>query len=88
MSEHTPGPWTVSHPVNMVEKHVRNENGVLICKCYWPNEDANTKLIAAAPMMLEALEIVTELLVPTRPEHMEILNAVNLALQKAKGEKT
>jgi hypothetical protein len=55
MSEHTPKDWTVSHPVNAVEKHVRDEDGVLICKCYWPNEDANAKLIAAAPMMLKAL---------------------------------
>jgi hypothetical protein len=37
-------------------------------------------------MMLKALERVTELLLATRPEHMEILNAVNLALQKATGE--
>jgi len=54
MSEHTPKDWTVSHPVNAGEKHVRDENGVLVCKCYWPNEDANATLIAAAPNLLEA----------------------------------
>jgi hypothetical protein len=52
---HTPGPWRVSHPVNQVESHVRDESGVLICKCYWPDESANATLIAAAPDLLEAL---------------------------------
>jgi len=91
MSEHTPGPWSIEpHGKGFVLYSGRDNqrhgmNLVYLTEPDW-NWEANARLIAAAPRMLEALERVTELLLATRPEHMEILNAVNLALQKATGE--
>ena len=85
MSKHTPGPWRTydiyGNGWNEVfgPKSPGNDRITVDSK-----EDA--RLIAAAPDLLEALERVTELLVPTRPEHMEILNAVNLAIKQATGE--
>ena len=69
MSKHTPGPWTVK--LNRVERHpVYGPDGEPVARCLCPRPstkewDANARLIAAAPEMLEALELFME----AYPEH-------------------
>lgn len=58
MSEHTPGPWSVYYAT--AEIWVEDENGRIIWGPMPRDSDENVEwdaiLIAAAPMMLEALE--------------------------------
>jgi len=57
----TPGPWKASFTKF---SEVRAENGALVAKCErlggLVNLEANARLIAAAPDLLEALEAVVE----------------------------
>lgn len=65
---HTPGPWRVNKKVNTsVEQATAPQGMVLICQCEDPDgarlnkEDAaNARLIAAAPELLEALQIAQQ----------------------------
>ena len=53
MSKHTPGPWKVSSSGNDIE----NAYGAGVCALYADeSSEANARLIAAAPELLEALE--------------------------------
>lgn len=60
-AQHTPGPWVASF-THLSE--VRATNGAVIAKCQKLNGlvtlQANARLIAAAPEMLEALEMVRD----------------------------
>ncbi len=73
MSEHTPGPWEQSHrktPADMWNTQVYTPDGEIICTLHWypkPKDadgrigtyrDANARLIAAAPELLEALRSI------------------------------
>jgi hypothetical protein len=68
---HTPGPWRVfgdsirqedgtpwceSHPIC----RVANANGAVADDCVDPDSDANARLIAAAPELLEAVEALVK----------------------------
>jgi hypothetical protein len=67
--QHTPGPWAV-HPVlarvdafDAIDPSGLDGDGLPICQMLWPTElrsedetDANARLIAAAPELLEALK--------------------------------
>ncbi|GAB1355460.1 hypothetical protein MASR1M12_42040 [Erysipelotrichia bacterium] len=60
MSKHAPGPWGITHTALMGFR-VSDSTGwgvALVLKD--TNDDANARLIAAAPQMLEALEMVAE----------------------------
>ena len=57
--KHTPGPWFLRHP------EIKDEQGVEIASvnCYrdcLPEEEANARLIAAAPDLLAACEALDE----------------------------
>ena len=52
--KHTPGPWAVEHPYGEGGIYVSGTNTALIAKIYHEQE-ANARLIAAAPDMLAAL---------------------------------
>lgn len=63
MSKHTPGPWFPIESVNAETQGLHliwsrskpNETGVLIARtCFAPQSEANARLIAAAPELLEA----------------------------------
>ena len=66
MSAHTPGPWQVGKQIteNMsrplgwtwVETLTGRRSGHGIAQCYGKDQEANARLIAQAPAMLEALE--------------------------------
>jgi hypothetical protein len=83
MSGHTQ--WTIERPVNKTLLHVRDENGVLVCVCHWPDEEQNCKLIAAAPELLAACELALK-----RYESEQLFgpdrNELERAIKKAKGE--
>ncbi len=61
MSKHTPGPWRVTGP------NVRAGHALLAIVCdHWadektpePEKEANARLIAAAPDLLDALKEIT-----------------------------
>ena len=91
MSEHTPGPWTFK-PHEM-GTFVRCEKGYIISGPVneRPGHEANARLIAAAPDLLEALKnVCTQLLgwgVSTDPEHPDrvALRNAEAAIDKATG---
>ena len=58
-AKHTPGPWEVEYKVN-----VKSSKGDFVASCGCNGRDidvsiANAKLIAVAPELLEALELMT-----------------------------
>jgi predicted metal-binding protein len=78
MSAHTPGPWSVEHTVNdrvgtyhipQVAQHTKYMPWTQLCA----EEQANTRLIAAAPALLEALEAV----LAQHCEHWEVIDKLN-----------
>lgn len=63
MNKHTPGPW-VKNGINWYgsngEKVVISNGPAYGSKIHFPSAEANTRLIAAAPELLEALETLAE----------------------------
>ena len=83
MAEHTPGPWHVDMGVDLA---VRNSDEWLICTL--PNE-ANARLVAAAPELLEALELSVPYLCHCGSPDCRVCSAIVRALAaitKAKGD--
>ena len=56
MSEYTPGPWRYREGALVIFPN--NAGGFCICNC--PDAEANARLVAAAPDLLEALERIAE----------------------------
>ncbi len=94
MTQHTPGPWTIeqfAHPYGKTEdrtitSYTRTGNPLRIGRAYnvmGPNEtDANARLIAAAPDMLEALRNFTE---GRKIAYTAALEIARAAIAKAEG---
>jgi hypothetical protein len=84
-TQHTPGPWSVSQNVS---RHVIGKNGgVVACaELTWTAEisEANARLIAAAPDLLNALVMVLDdsNALDGRPRTAEVVYA---AIAKATG---
>jgi len=86
MSKHTPGPWEIGaeymvcklDELNVGSNHIQSKNDP-------ESEEADAKLIAAAPDLYAALMMVLD-----DPESLagrpRTAEAVNAALEKAKGE--
>jgi hypothetical protein len=103
-TKHTPGPWTVEkftreHEwVRMRARVTDGEDTVaqLFDSAFEDRNHANARLIAAAPEMLEALELTLEALFqnpelnfckgPMAIETFEAINSIKAAIRKAKGE--
>ena len=98
---HTPGPWKqfppgtiVGHSGQAVIKREGDFDWVASVQiANSPNWEANARLIAAAPLMLEALEAIElgldyggELLTSVNPERMVALVTAQEAIRAAKGE--
>lgn len=89
---HTPGPWhwdsdpIKDHPDNRVRFRVCAK-GRTITQCYYPSGDgiaeADTRLIAAAPDLLEALEVAASII--GHPDDA-MSKHIQSAISKAKGE--
>ena len=95
MSKHTP--WRVAAPRNPEDRtatmRVVDKRGHFVCgaaSAYYGSEDCrvHARLIAAAPEMLLALQQAHDALleVPTSVIDDDIFNAVEHAIEKAKGE--
>lgn len=84
--KHTPGPWTVEYSSGVDLAHVKTENHGIA----WTSDD-NARLIAAAPELLNALELCLEhgLLGTLMVEGklIDLTALVEDALNKAKGTK-
>jgi hypothetical protein len=91
MSKHTPGPWVVTpHPDQNVDVFAVGEvtdeafqYGLSHTICY-QNAEANARLIAAAPELLEALtRLEAELVEDKYGEGYEPLQGENMALARS-----
>lgn len=89
MTQHTPGPWIIN--LNCIATDASKGN-ILICRIYNSASlssgevDSNAHLIAAAPDLLEALELIhdsTAVLNHLPPENLRFICE---AIKKAKGE--
>jgi hypothetical protein len=83
VSKHTPGPWASVHDADGDYLIMSPESGRFIAVTYTDAEqdEANARLIAAAPEMLEALERILPSLQGTGHA-----NTVRAVIRKAKGE--
>jgi len=59
MSAHTPGPWTYSADDEGGYMVQVERDAQPIARVAWFDQEANARLIAAAPAMLEALEYLS-----------------------------
>ena len=91
-TKHTPGPWEIGDIEDgwvEIDSRISNIHHLGLAKVVWKMEDdektprceANARLIAAAPEMLEALEFFVERFSPV--EH-ELIFSKRHALQKAR----
>lgn len=91
MSGHTPGPWSLRHrpsgpwtvyvPAMSDSGRERFYNGIWI---HQGDNEADARLIAAAPELLEALKLAQDWLSTDDPE-WEVRVAVDAAIAKAEG---
>lgn len=96
MEKFTPGPWEVGPGVNgmpCVRKRTSEHSSLMLFETYYgpgrSEGEANAHLIAAAPEMYEALDMLV--IVSSDPSantrHVEeCLSAAKAALKKARGE--
>ena len=92
--KHTPGPWVVDHMSAHLVRSQDDKNGRHIAAVgpanYTPRydvDDANARLIAAAPELLEALEcLLAKADIEFKNIWPETRNDARAAIAKAKGE--
>lgn len=86
MTQHTPGPWKVHG------YHILGEDLCAVAEVYTaediPTEDANARLIAAAPQLLCALETLLQAFECGDYYNDVITDLAKEAIAKAKGEPT
>jgi hypothetical protein len=86
-AKHTPGPWTywpkVAYPLGVVTRDASAGHIATPSDCGECTE-ANACLIAAAPDMLEALELCVSW--QSGAERGRVFDAARAAIRKAKGE--
>ena len=90
MSAHTPGPWFLSREGGHIRYLVRPDAAANICKLHHtgmdPKEsDANARLIAAAPELLEACRVCATALTKAQWEQGQEMAAD--AIAKVEGRK-
>lgn len=56
MSKHTPGPWSISRYLDGRAVIIIDHEDFDVARVAYPNRDANARLIAAAPQLVEALD--------------------------------
>lgn len=85
---HTPGPWTAEAereggPVTYVHAKA---HGIADCNAGYPNDEANARLIAAAPELYEALRALRSALSSGVEVTQKVIPQVDAALAKARGD--
>jgi hypothetical protein len=101
MSGHTPGPWATEYMKSSrggYAQQIFDANGVLVATAAWypvrvsesttaTNREANARLIAAAPDLLEALEAMYEMFNGNgiTPDDDAAIIAARSAIAKATG---
>ena len=90
MSNHTPGPWKANFAISGEVYIFGGDRNFARVFDEWrdeANQEANARLIAAAPDLLEALEAIMRY--PKISEYVgsELANKADAALAKARGEK-
>ena len=94
MSKHTPGPWYATGKLTRYVE-ARIDGGLIqeVAACgptkadggYGPQQEANARLIAAAPELLEALTDCVEHMHWTQPQGEAALKKAKAAIAKATG---
>jgi len=90
---HTPGPWSWNHgPRDSEFDTITGPKGFFICEIAisHPENEANARLIAAAPELLEALKIGIETMLNgperiLRQDEQEAIMKMRTAIAKAEG---
>lgn len=91
-TKHTPAPWKITEEIgdNPINSIIRTLDGRLISRTYGINPEeieATTKLIAAAPELLEALiegfNMADKLRFPTESELNQFKELAKAAIKKA-----
>ncbi len=87
MSKHTPGPWSVwSDPEQKDQCQYIDAKGMAVAHVFGINREANARLIAAAPDLLEALIEMVDDFGPTPSDRFRSLGPARAAIAKATGE--
>jgi len=95
MSKHTPGPWNYTMDKDrgwdfkLTADHGKTEivSGCGCCDSPWVSCEADARLIAAAPELLEALELIVSFIDAGQGTWtIEDQNKARAAIAKAKGE--
>ena len=88
MSGHTPGPWTMAQSPRRTDVVSADD---VIAEVMSSREDADARLIAAAPQLLEALELAREQIGEMATRHVgpscTALNEIDAAIAAATGGK-
>lgn len=91
MSKHTPGPWTTWGKADP-SQIIASKDG-FVAQTVGGNDEANARLIAAAPELLEALEVAEKALTTIFKafnlgvlENADQMNIIRAAISKATGE--
>lgn len=95
MSKHAPGPWSIERrhdgrPFGISAPLIAKSDVDCVCEFGMnaENVEANANLIAAAPDMLKALQLVDQWMVghcPAPFSDQQVLEVVNSAIDKAQG---
>jgi len=95
ITAHTPGPWSYNRDEGGMHGHVISTGEYIICDLpdagagAAPHTEANARLIAAAPELLEALEharmVAAQHLPQDIPGAQSALDMYDRAIAKAKG---
>lgn len=59
-TKHTPGPWRISKHTDGRDALVYDADGFEVARTCYPNRTANSRLVAAAPALYEALEVAAQ----------------------------
>ena len=92
MSDWTEGPWEVGQDDENEQGTVCSKGGGLVavvtheCVMPRPEQDANARLIAAAPELLEACQMVADMAVSWQPLTPGDIAEVRAAISKATGK--
>lgn len=89
MKKHTPGPWHIQKSDHVGGLLIKPIPGQVVAQCDKLIEmEANARLIAAAPELLEALDKLIDWCVLHTPEHPAVLLKAKEAVFNATGQQT